>query len=116
MAGRQLTAHQLAILRRIADGDTHAEIAADLVLTEKGLQSAVRRLTVKLRARNAPNAIHIAHQLGILGRRPDRHGDHAGYQRHVRAGEDPCACPLGCWEAERAYRNRRRAATTQHTA
>ncbi|MFI9271819.1 response regulator transcription factor [Kitasatospora sp. NPDC052896] len=109
---RRLTAHQHTILQRVADGHTYAEIARELTMTEKGLQAGVRRVLVKLGARNAPHAVHIAHQAGLLGHRPERHGDHAGYARHVRAGEDPRECPLGCHAAELAYRASRRAART----
>ena len=41
-----------------------------------------------------------------------RHGDHAAYTRQVRRGEDPRACPHGCWAAERDYRAQLRAART----
>jgi DNA-binding CsgD family transcriptional regulator len=107
---RALTAHQLGILRRIAEGDAHAEIARDLSMTEKGLQAGVSRVLRKLGARNAPHAVHLAHQAGLLDSRPERHGDHAGFQRHVRAGEDPYACEFGCPEGERAYRTLLRSA------
>jgi hypothetical protein len=40
-----------------------------------------------------------------------KHGDHAGYQRHVRRGEGPRDCP-SCHAGELAYRAQRRAART----
>lgn len=100
----ELTEHQLRILRMVAAGRTHAQIAAELCLTPKGLTSGVNRVLAKLGASNAPHAVLLACRAGILDGRPQRHGDHAGYVAHVRRGEDPKDCPP-CWAGERAYRN-----------
>ena len=101
-----LTDHELHILRMIANGHTHAQIARQLCITHKGLTSTVSRAIRKLGATNAPNAVHLAYQAGILRR--ERHGDHAGFIAHTRRGEDPWACTRGCPEGERAYRAARR--------
>jgi hypothetical protein len=62
-----------------------------------------------LGARTAPQAVLIACQLGLLDGRPQRHGDHAGYEAHRRRGENPKHCRLGCVEGERAHRAAMRA-------
>ena len=104
----ELTPHQLEVLRMVAEGRTHAEIAAKLVVTPKGATAAVNRVLAKLGAANAPHAVFLACQAGILDGRPQRHGDHAGYEAHRRRGEDPKQCDRGCWDGERAYRNGRK--------
>lgn len=98
-----LTAHELRVLRLVALGHTHEQIAEQLVMTRKGVTPTVNRVIRKLGAHNAPHAVHLAHQAGILRR--ERHGDHAGYAAHLYRGEDPCDL---CKAGERAYRNQRR--------
>ncbi|MFI8191417.1 LuxR C-terminal-related transcriptional regulator [Streptomyces sp. NPDC085946] len=98
-----LTAHELRVLRLVALGHTHEQIAEQLVMTRKGVTPTVNRVIRKLGARNAPHAVHLAHQAGILRR--ERHGDHAGYAAHLYRGETPCEL---CKAGERAYRNSRR--------
>ncbi|MFJ7895946.1 response regulator transcription factor [Streptomyces anthocyanicus] len=101
-----LTDHELRVLRLVSQGRTHQEIADELTMTAKGVTPTVNRAIRKLGARNAPHAIHLAYQAGILRR--ERHGDHAGFTAHVRRGEDPWTCTQGCPEGERAYRAGRR--------
>jgi hypothetical protein len=55
--------------------------------------------------------VSLAYERGLLAP-AGRHGDHAGYMRHVRRGEDPKTCPHGCHAGELAYRAQRRAART----
>jgi DNA-binding CsgD family transcriptional regulator len=98
-----LTEHQLHILTLVADGRTHAEIAAEMVLTPKGLTAAVNRAMTKLGARNAPHAVLLACRTGLLDGRPQRHGDHAGYEAHRRRGEDPKLCET-CVVGEREHK------------
>jgi DNA-binding CsgD family transcriptional regulator len=98
-----LTAHELRVLRLVALGHTHEQIAEQLVMTRKGVTPTVNRTIRKLGARNAPHAVHLAYQQGVLRR--ERHGDHAGYAAHIYRSEDPCDL---CKAGERAYRNSRR--------
>lgn len=99
----RLTDHELRVLRLVSQGRTHQEIADELVMTAKGVTPTVNRAIRKLGARNAPHAVHLAYQAGILRR--ERHGDHAGFAAHVRRGEEPCdLCKVG----ESAYRAARR--------
>ncbi|MFJ3878023.1 LuxR C-terminal-related transcriptional regulator [Streptomyces sp. NPDC090077] len=104
----ELTEHQLLVLERIAAGRTHAEIAAELVLTPKGLTAAVNRAMAKLGARNAPHAVLLACRAGLLDGRPFlRHGDHAGYETHRKRRIPICD---DCRAGEKAYRDGLKAA------
>ncbi|MEV4424023.1 helix-turn-helix transcriptional regulator [Streptomyces sp. NPDC049602] len=99
----ELTAHQIEVLRMVAEGRTHSEIAARLVVTPKGATATVNRVLAKLGANNAPHAVLLACQAGILDGRPQRHGDHAGYEAHRKRGEDPRDCEP-CWLGEQAHK------------
>ncbi|WP_086732879.1 helix-turn-helix domain-containing protein [Streptomyces glaucescens] len=101
-----LTEHELHVLNLIALGHTHEQIAQQLFMTPKGVTPTVNRALRKLGANNAPHAVFLAVQAGLLDPRR-RHGDHAGFAAHRYRGEEPCEA---CWEGERAYRRERRAA------
>lgn len=109
-----LTERELLVLALVAQGFTHRQIGAQLVVTEKGVTPTVNRAIRKLGAINAPHAVFLACQYGLLDGRPQRHGDHAGFRAHERRGEDPWAC-TACAAGERAYRNARKA-TVRHGA
>lgn len=106
---RPLARRELQALHLVAAGITHAEAARQLVMTPKGFTATVNRAMRKLGARNAPHAVLLACRAGLLDGRPQRHGDHAGYEAHIRRGEDPKDCQRGCWAGERAYRTAQRA-------
>lgn len=106
---RQLARRELQALHLVAAGTTHAEAARQLVMTPKGFTATVNRAMRKLGARNAPHAVLIACRAGILDGRPQRHGDHAGYEAHRKRGEDPKQCPHGCWAGEQAHKAAMRA-------
>ncbi|MGW4075946.1 response regulator transcription factor [Streptomyces asiaticus] len=104
-AEMSLTDNELAVLRGAADGETYAETSRRIFLTEKSVSNVATRVMRKLNAKTMAQAVHLAHQAGLLRR--ERHGDHAGYTAHLRRGEKPCEpCRLG----ERAYRNGKREA------
>lgn len=99
-----LTERELDVLTRMANGDTYASIASAYGI---GLRTACwigQRVMQKLGARNISHAVLLACRAGLLDGRPQRHGDHAGYEAHIRRGEDPKQCQHGCWGGERAYR------------
>lgn len=103
-AGISLTENETAVLRGAADGETYAETARRIFLTDKSVSNVAARVMRKLGAKTMAQAVHLAHQEGLLRR--ERHGDHAGYTAHLRRGEPPCGpCRLG----ERVYRNGKRA-------
>lgn len=105
-----LSERQMAVLRHAADGASIPETATALHLAVGTVHYHQQVICTRLRARNIRHAVHLAHLLGLLGARQESHGDHAGYARHVYRGEDPRACPLGCWEGEQEYQAERRAA------
>lgn len=96
-----LTGHQHTVLSMLAEGQSQARIARQLGRSEVAVRATVWRIKQALGAVTAAHAVHLAHGAGILGGRPDRHGDHAGFARHVRAGELPCGA---CRAGEREYR------------
>ena len=62
-----LSTTQVKLLILIATGNTNAEIAREMVLTEKGVESAIKRLAIKLdctREGEKPQNLRI-----LLGRR-----------------------------------------------
>lgn len=61
-----LTERELSLLRRQAAGERQHEIAPIVCMTPSGVDSLSRRIVKRLGARNLPNAIHLAHQLGLL--------------------------------------------------
>lgn len=64
---RELTARETSVLRLLAEGATREEIAAALYVGRRAAVTAVEQVYVKLGARNAPHAVHIAWQRGLLG-------------------------------------------------
>lgn len=102
---RTLTAIEADVLRGAADGETYAETAHRIFITEKSVSNVATRIMRKLGARSMPQAVLLACQAGILDGRPQRHGDHAGFAAHRYRQEEPCdACRAG----ERAYRTEQR--------
>lgn len=61
-----LTPTDMRVLTHLADGLTHQEIADAIGWTKYSVGIQVRRLCARLGARNTPNAVHIAHQRGLL--------------------------------------------------
>jgi DNA-binding CsgD family transcriptional regulator len=111
VSGPLLTANELAVLRRAADGQTYAVIARELGYAEKSVSKMALRLARKLGANNITHAVLLACRAGILNGRPrqERHGDHPGYTAHQKRGEDACdACKAGesRYQVERRQRRR----------
>jgi DNA-binding CsgD family transcriptional regulator len=92
LAGRPLTAAELAVLRHAAHGYTYAHIGRLLGYQEKSVSKMALRAARKLGARSITNAVHIATVAQLVGARPDC-GERAAYLRHRRRGETACpAC------------------------
>ncbi|MFF4644928.1 response regulator transcription factor [Streptomyces sp. NPDC001389] len=110
----QLTDRQLAVLELAADGLTYREIARRLGIGPAAVANRAEHATRNLGARTIAHAVLLACRAGLLDGRPQRHGDHAGYEAHRRRGEQPCdACREGerehskrQWQAEVARRSR----------
>jgi len=56
----------LEYLRGAAAGETQAETAARLVVTEEAVKDARRRIIARLGARNMAHAVAIAYRRGLL--------------------------------------------------
>ncbi|WUA80185.1 helix-turn-helix transcriptional regulator [Streptomyces sp. NBC_00207] len=106
----ELTATELAVLAGAAEGDTYAAIGARLGLHEKSVAKIAVRAGRKLGARSITNAVVLACRAGILDGRPQRHGDHAGYEAHRKRGERGKQICDPCREGEKAYRDGLKAA------
>ncbi|MEU6990331.1 LuxR C-terminal-related transcriptional regulator [Streptomyces sp. NPDC046465] len=67
-----LTTRELEVLQLIANGFTYAEIGEHLSVGIDGAKGSASRLMVRLGALNAPHAVFLACQAGILRGRPGR--------------------------------------------
>ncbi|MFI5992442.1 helix-turn-helix transcriptional regulator [Streptomyces sp. NPDC051362] len=94
---------ELKVLRGTANGETYAETASRIFITEKSVSNVATRVMRKLDAKSMPHAVHLAYQAGLFRR--ERHGDHAGFAAHRYRDEEPCEA---CWAGERAYRAEQR--------
>jgi DNA-binding NarL/FixJ family response regulator len=65
-ASQDLTARELDVLQLVAEGLTDREIAAELLIGDQTVKSHVRRVMVKLRARNRTHAVITALRQGRL--------------------------------------------------
>ncbi|WP_411102485.1 response regulator transcription factor [Streptomyces sp. cmx-4-9] len=99
-----LTALELETLQLITAGRTYADIGRRRGTSGEAAKQAMHRVMRKLGAGNSAEAVLLACRAGILDGRPQRHGDHAGYEAHRRRGEDPKLCPHGCWAGEQAHK------------
>ncbi|WP_405769239.1 LuxR C-terminal-related transcriptional regulator [Actinacidiphila glaucinigra] len=113
-----LSDRQLRILRLRAKGLSGPEIAAKEEIATGTVAHHERVIITRLGAANITNAVHRAWEEGLLRKRPrpqvlpPRHGDRAGYLRHVKAGEEACfACRVGNSRYEVERRAARKAAS-----
>ena len=103
--GQPLAARETEVLQLVSNGLSYGEAARRLqpAVSENTVKAHMQHVLTKLGARSAAHAIFLACQAGILDGRPQRHGDHAGYEAHRKRGEDPKQCQ-SCREGERAHR------------
>lgn len=104
-----LTDLEQQTLELVAAGFTFPQIGRRVGTTKAAARARMQRVMRKLGAESSPQAVYLACRVGLLDGRPQRHGDHAGYEAHIRRGEDPKQCERGCWGGERAYRAAQRA-------
>lgn len=65
-AGTLLTHRETEVLRAVADGHTMVAIARHANLSESAARDVMRCVREKLHAATAAQAVHRAHQLGVL--------------------------------------------------
>ena len=68
---QDLTLREIGVLELAAEGFTDREIAAELGIGDQTVKSHIRRVMVKLRARNRTHAVITALRLGMLRLEPD---------------------------------------------
>ncbi|MFJ3200970.1 hypothetical protein [Streptomyces sp. NPDC086989] len=106
MTAPALDEREQRVLELSAAGFTYEHIARELGTGRPFTAKLASQLLKKLGARSMPQAVLLACRAGLLDGRPQRHGDHAGYEAHRRRGEDPKLCRLGCPEGEAEHRKR----------
>ncbi|MFE0647459.1 LuxR C-terminal-related transcriptional regulator [Streptomyces sp. NPDC059534] len=96
-----LERREVELLERLGRGETTEEIAVAWRMKPSSIRTVAERMRRKIGAKSNEHAVLLACQAGILDGRPQRHGDHAGYEAHRRRGEVICErCRIG----ERAHR------------
>lgn len=96
-----LTAEQLAALDLVAQGYTLERAGQQLGVSRNAVKLRLHRAMGQLGAENSTHAVYLACRLGLLYGRPQRHGDHAGYEAHRKRGDHICR---ECRDGEKAYR------------
>lgn len=99
-----LTDLEQETLELVAAGMTFPQIGRRVGTTKAAVRARMQRVMRKLGADSSPQAVYLACRAGILDGRPQRHGDHAGYEAHRKRGEDPKQCLHGCWAGEQAHK------------
>ncbi|MER6778429.1 MULTISPECIES: helix-turn-helix transcriptional regulator [unclassified Streptomyces] len=98
-----LTELEIEVLRLASEGLGYEEIAKRIYVIPRRATAIKTSALRKLGARNIANAVFLACRAGILDGRPQRHGDHAGYEAHRKRGEDPRLC-ASCSAGEREHK------------
>ncbi|MFE3583725.1 response regulator transcription factor [Streptomyces vinaceus] len=100
-----LTERQYEVLQLVAAGRTYRQAARELGIGPAAVANRMEHAMRQLQASTPPHAVLLACQAGLLDGRPQRHGDHAGYEAHRKRGEDPKLCEA-CVAGEREHRSR----------
>jgi DNA-binding CsgD family transcriptional regulator len=103
--GQPLARREIEVLYLTSQGYSYGESARRITppVSENTVKAHMQHVLIKLGASSAPHAVLLACQAGLLDGRPQRHGDHAGYEAHRRRSETPCE---ECKAGERAHRSR----------
>lgn len=106
----ELTALERQTLELVAQGVTYQQIGRQRGTSEIAPKNQMARVLRKLGAQTAAHAVLLACRAGILDGRPQHHGDHNGYEAHIRRGDRGDAICDACRAGEKAYRADRRRA------
>jgi len=99
----ELTELEIEVLHLASEGLGYEEIAKRIYVIPRRATEIKTSALRKLGARNIANGILLACRAGLLDGRPQRHGDHAGYEAHRKRGEDPKLCEA-CSAGEQAHK------------
>lgn len=97
----ELTVLEQETLELVSAGLTFPQIGRRLGVTADAAELRMRRVMRKLGASSSAHAVLLACRAGLLDGRPQRHGDHPGYEAHIRRGDKICD---PCRDGEKAYR------------
>lgn len=99
-----LTEREREVLRLASEGLGYEEIAKRIYVIPRRATEIKTSALRKLGAKNIANGVLLACRAGILDGRPQSHGDHNGYEAHIRRGDRGDAICDACREGEKAYR------------
>ena len=108
----ELTGRERAVILAAASGSSYRDLARQWGIEEITVRGYGHRAIRKLGGQSIAHAVFLACQAGILDGRPQRHGDHAGYEAHRKRGEDPKQCEP-CRLGERAHNRATKKRTKQ---
>lgn len=100
----ELTELEVEVLRLASEGLGYQEIAERIYVIPRRATEIKTGALRKLGARNIANGILLACRAGLLDGRPQRHGDHNGYEAHIRRGDRGDEICDACRAGEKAYR------------
>lgn len=95
---------EMDVLLAMAAGRTLAQIATEWGVERGTVHTFAARLRRRLGAETNPHAVFLACQAGLLDGRPQHHGDHNGYEAHIRRGDRGDEICDDCRAGEKAYR------------
>lgn len=100
----RLTVLERQTLELVAQGVTYQQIGRQRGTSEIAPKNQMARVLRKLGAQSAAHAVLLACQAGLLDGRRQHHGDHNGYEAHIRRGDRGDEICDACRDGEKAYR------------
>jgi DNA-binding CsgD family transcriptional regulator len=91
----------MELLVHLSEGRTLEQVASRWGVQAGTVRVYAERMRRYLGADTNPQAVLLACRAGLLDGRPQHHGDHNGYEAHVRRRDEICD---DCRDGERAYR------------
>lgn len=99
-----LAGRELEVLLLLSQGLNHNQIAARLKVEPITVRVYAKRMRDRFGAATNPQAVLLACQAGVLDGQRQSHGDHNGYEAHIRRGDRGRDICDPCREGEKAYR------------